>query len=123
MAFQVNAFIEQQILTALQNQFKVVLFSKEHHDSIYHYTCAELPLLGETIELERGRTFFTITETFLLPDPKDGYKAEYILCGTLNGKQLSAANFKNLKHRIHHTSDIDIELNSYGNMIFPDSFD
>lgn len=113
----------QQISTAMQNHFKVVLFSTEHHDSLYHYTCAELPLLGQTIELERGRTFFNITETFLLSDLKDDYTAAYILCGRLNGKQLSAANFKNLKHRIHHTTTVDIELHSYGNVIFPESLD
>lgn len=111
----------QQISTAMQNHFKVILFSTEYYDSLYHYTCTELPLLGETIELEKGRTFFTITETFLLPVPKDDYTAAYILCGALNGKQLSAAKFKNLKHRIHHTANVNIELNSYGNMIFPNS--
>ncbi|WPV00579.1 hypothetical protein SNE26_02215 [Mucilaginibacter sp. cycad4] len=107
----------------MQNHFKVVLFSIAHLDSLYHYTCAELPFLGETIELERGRTFFTITETFLMSDPNDDYAAAYILCGTLNGKQWSASNFKNLKHRIHRTVNLDIELNSYGNVIFPESLD
>ncbi|GGH08136.1 hypothetical protein [Mucilaginibacter phyllosphaerae] len=107
----------------MKKTIDVIIFSIPHSDSLYRYTCAELPLLGENIEIERGRTFFTITETFLLPVEKDDYKAAYILCGTLIGKHLSAANFKNLKYRIHGTADIDIELHSYGNIVFPASLD
>jgi len=102
------------------NRFEVVLFSVEHFDSIYHYTCDALPILGETIELEKGRTLFKITETFLLLTKEGNSKAGYILVGTLLGQRLSAANFKNLKHRIHRTADLDIELNSYGNIVFPE---
>ena len=107
----------------MKNQYKVVLFSIPHHDSIYHYSCAELPLLGETIELETGRILFSITETILLPATKDNYTATYILCGAVTGKHLSPEDFKNLKYRIHRTSNIDIESKSFGNVVFPKTLD
>jgi hypothetical protein len=107
----------------MRSHVKVVLFSVAHFDTLYHYTSETLPILGDTIELESGRTFFNITETFTLPAMKDDYTVAYILCGTLLGKELSPSNFKNLKHRIHHTANLDVELNSYGIIIFPDSLD
>lgn len=104
----------------MQKRFKIVLFSLMHFDTLYHYISDSLPILGDVIELEKGRTLFKITETFLLPTSAEGY-TWYILCGTLLGKQLSEANFKNLKHRVHRTANLDIELKSYGNVIFPES--
>lgn len=106
----------------MQNHFKVVLFSIAHFDSLYHYNCDSLPILGQIIELEKGRTLFKITETTLLPIT-EGNKSTYILFGTLLGHSLSDANFKNLKHRIHRTAKVDIELNSYGTVIFPEHLD
>lgn len=97
-----------------------MLFSVAHFDSLYHYTCDSLPILGEIIEIEKGRTLFKITEKFLLPSTQGDNKAGYILIGMLLGHHLSAAKFKNLKHRIHRTANLDIELHSYGNVIFPE---
>ena len=101
----------------MEKTFKVILFSIPHFDSIYHYTSDTLPLLGDIIELERARTHFKITETFLLPTSIDDMA--YILLGSILGKHISVATFKNLKYRINRTSNLNIEANSYGEIIFP----
>ena len=118
-----NSLTEIQKDNSLSNQFKVVLFSEAHFDSLYHYSCDSLPILGQIIELEKGRTLFEITETFLLPTTEEGNKTAYILIGTILGHRLSDPNFKNLKHRMHRTANLDIEFHSYGDIVFPASLD
>lgn len=105
----------------MANRFKITFFSTLQFDTFYTYTCNALPLLGNIVEFEAGKTFFQITKRRLIPLSETGTTI-YLLYGNFFGERVSRIEFDNLKKRMVGIA-IDIELNSYGEVLFPGFLD
>jgi hypothetical protein len=99
-------------------EYKVLLYSETHSKHFYEYPTSYLPLFGDIIEIETARTLFQITDRLLITT-FSGHKVLYVLYGTFIGEQAFQLNLDNLKKRLSNVV-IDIETNSYGNVLFPE---
>jgi hypothetical protein len=101
----------------MKGNFQIVLFSIEHSEIIYQCTITQLPILGDMIELQKGLTLFQIEGTFLSPSLKEDYSV-YLLYGNIIGRTTNKIQFDDIRMGLIDTN-IDIEANSYGQVLFP----